>query len=145
MGNPIVKFEGSYLVWSTVTDAPVTFGMTRDELIDWYRYEFGRAGVRELTPRLARVDEKGTSAIDEPDADATVWLNRAGPRETHLHRHEMIEFFIRRRERPTDISLAAFRRNAVSCDPCTFASGDACTCWGSGVRYPGNDPSETQK
>ena len=142
MGGPIVKLEGSYLVWSTVSDAPVAFGMTRDELEAWHRDEYGRHGA--FAQRMERVDTTGTSfcAYGVRSAEDTIWLNRAGPNEARLHREEIVEFYVRRHEAPTAEALAEMREGAVACSPCGFADGGRfCACWGSGVRYPGKDPA----
>lgn len=50
MGRFLIRLDGDegprYLEWSTIVDAPVTFGMTREELATHYRDEYGRAGRR---------------------------------------------------------------------------------------------------
>jgi hypothetical protein len=139
MGNPIVKLGGKYLVWSTIVDAPVSYGMTLAELETYVREEDGRRGVDELGRRLQRVAEKGTSSFDDKDADDTIWLNRAGPDETPLHREEIIEFYVRKRTgRPTEKALAAFRKGLPRCGPkCpSILDKDGCggfcrKCWGT--------------
>ena len=96
MGQFIVKLKEHYLIWSTIADAPLTYGMTRDELTEWTRDEYGKKGLEELPARLARVDAKGTSAHREESAVSTIWLNRAGPNESCLtiegiYRHYCLE------------------------------------------------------
>lgn len=137
MGNPIVKLEGKYLVWSTISDSPVTYGLTRVELCQYVKEEDGRRGLEGLARRLERVEQKGTSSFDDENADDTIWLNRAGPDETPLHREEIIEFFVRRREAPTKATLAAFRKGLERCGPtCPAIERDGCAgmcerCWGT--------------
>lgn len=136
MGNPIVKLEGEYLIWSTIVDSFVTFGMTLEGLEECIREEYGNEGARELPRRLARVEEKGTSAYDDESAEDTILVNRAGPNEGPLHREEIVEFFVRRKEIPLPATLAEMRSASVPCSG-VVADGDTCIeCWGSGVLYP---------
>ena len=89
MGKGIIKLGEFYLEWSTVVDAPVTFGMTLPEFKEYYRQEYGRDGMKDLPDRLGRVSIKGTSFYDDIDLTDTVEFNRAGPGETHLSREEL--------------------------------------------------------
>lgn len=95
MGQFIVKLEGKYLVWSTVVDAPLTFGMTREELTDWIREEEGAEGVRALPERMMRVDASGTSAFRRLTPEEVMRTNRAGPRETCISIDEIAERWVR--------------------------------------------------
>jgi len=79
MGRYIIKLHGYYLEWSTVVDAPVTFGMSPDEFRQHYRDEYGRQGAQDLEDRLARVETKGTSSRVDPDLTSCIDNNRAGP------------------------------------------------------------------
>lgn len=76
----IVKIAGKYLEWSTIVDAPSTYGMTLEQFKAYYRDEYGRLSMRELEERLARVEVTGTSSmLGEPSAEATVVpCNRMG-------------------------------------------------------------------
>jgi len=80
----IVKLEGYYFEYSTIVDAPVTFGMSLDEFKEYYQVEYGRQGMNGLPERLERVEAKGSSAIDREDATDTLSGNRAGPNESEL-------------------------------------------------------------
>lgn len=84
MGQFIVKLREHYLVWSTIVDAPITNGMNEKQLTRWMRSRYGSEGIKELPERLARVEAKGTSAMNEESAESTIWLNRAGPDESTL-------------------------------------------------------------
>lgn len=57
-----------YLEWSTIVDAPVTYGMYLEGFKAYYQQEYGRSGMRELPERLKRVEEKGTSAYPPFDS-----------------------------------------------------------------------------
>ena len=94
MGQHIVKLEGKYLLWSTIVDAPITYGMTLTELKAYVKEESGNEGLRELPKRLERVEQKGTSALNRDSADDTIWLNRAGKDETRLTRAEFVATYV---------------------------------------------------
>ncbi len=94
MPTYIVKLEDKYLLWSTIVDAPTSYGMTLNELRAYYLDEYGAAGMRELPERLARVEQCGTSAVDGETPDQMMWLNRAGARETPLTRAQIIAHYI---------------------------------------------------
>ncbi len=138
MGRYIVKLEEHYLEWSTIIDMPTTFGMSLEELHAYVKEEQGNEGLRDLPRRLARVDAKGTSAHDDKSADDTIWLNRAGPGETILHREEIIEFYVRRTRVLTRRSLKDFRKGLPTCGPaCVQIERNGCAnhcerCWGTG-------------
>jgi len=83
--NPEDDADRRLLEWSTVVDAPVTYGMREDEFTDYYQAEYGNEGMRELPARMARVREKGTSAYDDESwEDTALVCNRAGPDETQV-------------------------------------------------------------
>ena len=84
MGRFIVKLRDRYFEWSTSVDAPVTYGMTADELREHIRDEYGNQGLRELPERLARVERTGCSAHDGRTAASVIRFNRAGDGETTL-------------------------------------------------------------
>jgi hypothetical protein len=94
MGQFIVKLAGKYLVWSTIVDAPVSYGMDEAELREWIKDEYGEQGLRDLPARLARVEKKGTSALTYESAERTIWFNRAGPNETQLTVPQIIAEYI---------------------------------------------------
>lgn len=122
MGSFIVKLKDAdsdwYLIWSSVVDAPTTYGMTLAELKVFYEDEHGKEGMAELTDRLARVESKGVSARDESGpAEAFVRFNRAGAHETCLSVEQILDYYCRKRprhgeghkERPTGVSLRSRR------------------------------------
>lgn len=84
MPRYIVKINNQYLEWSTIVDAPVTFGMSLDEFKEYYSDEYGEAGMNGLSERLKRVEEKGVSSYLDGSVSSLVSFNRAGPKETHL-------------------------------------------------------------
>lgn len=92
MGRGIVKIKDHYLEWSTIVDAPVTFGMSLAELEEHIRYEYGRSGLRDLPERLARVEQYGTSFIGTSVEDV-LRGNRAGPDEQALTADEIYQAY----------------------------------------------------
>lgn len=90
MARLIVKLGGKYLEWSTVTDAPRTYGMTLAELREHIRFERGEDGLAALPERLARVEATGTSSQDVVTVDELIECNRAGPNERELTKTELI-------------------------------------------------------
>ena len=80
MGQFIVKVTAPdgprYLEWSTIVDAPVTYGMTLAEFRRHYRREYGASGMRELPERLAFVEN-----------------NRAGAGETCLTLAQIVDHY----------------------------------------------------
>lgn len=138
MGTFIIKLDGLYLEWSSVSDSPVTFGMTREQFERRYLKKHGTDGMRDLPDRMARVEAKGTSPREDDDVDDTIWLNRAGPGQTPLSKPEIVEWYCRRKKEPTAAEIKAHRAKFPKCDPCIDDNGDGtgqrCVCWGSGVR-----------
>lgn len=134
MAHGIIKLGGQYLVWSTVVDAPVTYGMTLKKLREHLKTEHGEEGLRSLPLRLERVEAKGTSFVHDDDVTDTIWLNRAGPGEKPLHMVEIEDFYVRRQEAPTSESLAAFREGLPECGSgCASRRDEFCErCWGTG-------------
>lgn len=72
-----------FMEWSTVVDAPVTWGLTRDEFTERYRLTYGASAMAEFADRMARVDTTGTSALDTT-LDEIIAGNRAGDNEKEL-------------------------------------------------------------
>jgi hypothetical protein len=54
-----------YFEWSTVVDAPTTYGMALDEFREYYREHYGESGMEQLPGRLARVEKTGCSAYHD--------------------------------------------------------------------------------
>lgn len=90
----IVKLAGKYLIWSKIVDAPLTFGMTLEELIEHVRDESGRRGLDDLPARLARVEARGTSSLRHSSAVDTIWFNRAGAGETCMTIEQLVEHYV---------------------------------------------------
>lgn len=90
MGRYIIKLidpetqKEFYLEWSTIVDAPVTYGMTLEEFKQYYLEEYGRSSMDALEFRLARVNNYGTSSVKGKSLKEMIIGNRAGPNEETL-------------------------------------------------------------
>ncbi len=93
MGTFIVKLHDYYFEWSTIVDAPVTFGMTPDEFTEYYREEYGKKGMQELPARLERVEKHRTSSYDSETPEDIFLCNRAGPNESKLSAAEIYKAY----------------------------------------------------
>jgi hypothetical protein len=91
MGRCIIKIKGKYFLWSTVVDAPISYGMTLNELKDYVGGEYGVQGLRHLKERLKKVEKHGTSMIDDASLEDTISLNRAGDNESEITADEIYE------------------------------------------------------
>ena len=93
MPRYIIGHDGWYFEWSTIVDAPVTRGMRRDAFEEYYWEEYGNEGLREFPRRMARVDEKGTSALNYDSAEDTIICNRAGFKEAELSLVDIVRIY----------------------------------------------------
>lgn len=97
MPRYIVKFTDSktqkdyYLEWSSIVDAPVTYGVSLDEFKDYYLQKYGSSSSQELQERLVRVQETGTSdMLDRSPVEKWTAFNRAGKDERKLSYKQLI-------------------------------------------------------
>lgn len=96
MPNYIIKLDDYYLEWSTIVDAPISWGMKLEEFKKYYK-EFYVLSDSNLEDRLKRVEEKGTSAF-LGKLDDVIKNNRAGKNETCLTKEEIIEWYCIKKE-----------------------------------------------
>jgi hypothetical protein len=101
MGRCIVKFQDQgkdyYMEWTTICDAPATYGMSLEEFTQYYGEWYGKQGLAELPERLARIgDGEGTGFHGERDIQSILCVNRAGKNETKLTREQVIAMYCRR-------------------------------------------------
>jgi hypothetical protein len=89
MGRFIVKLQQYYFEYSTIVDAPVTFGMDLKDFKAHYRKMNGLNSMRDLKDRLVRVESKGTSSLYHDSAEDVLSDNRAGPKESSLSVDEL--------------------------------------------------------
>jgi hypothetical protein len=77
MAGSLIKLGDLYFEWSSIVDAPITKGMTEQELHDYVEDEYGAAGLRALPERLALVNATGTSRRGHTLLEV-IGRNRAG-------------------------------------------------------------------
>jgi len=92
MGRAIIKIKDKYFEWSSIVDAPVTYGMNEEELKSYIKGMYGEKGLRELPARLVRVEETGTSFIGSSLEDI-IPFNRAGANEENLTKEEIYQIY----------------------------------------------------
>lgn len=87
MPTYIVKLESKsqsyYMEWSTIVDAPTSYGMNLEEFKKFYQDSYGSHGMTNLDARLARVEAKGCSSLVHDNVDQLISCNRAGENERH--------------------------------------------------------------
>lgn len=84
MPRYIIKIGNKYLEWSTIVDAPVTFGMSLADFCKYYQCNYGNEGMHGLADRMVRVEAKGTSCRFADSLNSFLQVNRAGPKESPL-------------------------------------------------------------
>lgn len=116
MGWTILKVsrpdeEEKFLVWSSITDSPITFSCTAEEAINFFVEDAAERMRKEATEMIERARERGTSSRLGGTVAATISANRAGPNEVEMSVDEVFEFYVRRNEQPTKEALAAYRKS----------------------------------
>lgn len=102
MGRAIIKLTDPktkktyYLEWSSIVDAPVTYGLSLNQFREYYKDEYGRQGMEELPRHLERVEKTGTSTRTCSLQDI-LDQNRAGENEKRITKEQIIERYCRNR------------------------------------------------
>ena len=85
-----------YLEWSTVTDAPASFGYSSEEFRKYYKEKYGPEAVLLLDERLKRVEKRGVSArAPLDDLEEFLENNRAGENGQQISQEEILEDYCR--------------------------------------------------
>jgi len=87
----IIKLRDKYLEWSTIVDAPLTPGLTLEQLKEHIRDKYGSESLDRLPSRLERVEKYGTSMLEGISVGDLIAGNRAGENETRLTEDEIYE------------------------------------------------------
>jgi len=87
----IIKLRDKYLEWSTIIDAPLTPGLTLEQLQEHLRDKYGPERLKHLPSRLARVEKFGTSMLEGVSVADLIADNRAGENGTRLTEDEIYE------------------------------------------------------
>lgn len=98
MGRSILRLECGgverFLVWSTVVDTPVSYGLTEQELVEWFTIEHGRSGTERLPAQIDRARRCGTSSLMYESAEKAYALNFAGQRGETLTLDEIWDRYV---------------------------------------------------
>lgn len=85
MAHTIIHHNGAFNVYSSIVDAPIfEHALTREQLTEWYKDEYGNSGLSSLPDRIARAESKGSSSRLSPSLKSDVSGNHAGPDGTEL-------------------------------------------------------------
>lgn len=95
MPHYIIKLEDKYIVWSTIVDAPISRGLSKEKLSQYIEFHYGEGGLSDLPERLKRVEEKGVSSMLHASVDELIAYNRAGANESCLTKEQIIEQYVR--------------------------------------------------
>lgn len=87
------KKKDYFLEWSTIVDAPITYGLSLHELKGYIKERYGTEGLKDLSSRLERVQEKGHSAFSNRSLKEIIIPNRAGKNERSLSIEGLIRKF----------------------------------------------------
>jgi len=92
MGHILIKLkstpeiENCYLIYSTIVDAPITYGATKKQIRNWYKKEYGRQGLEGMDNRFEKAENKDWVM-------RVIALNRAGENGKHLSYKKMTEHY----------------------------------------------------
>lgn len=98
MGRCLIKIKDLYFEWSTVVDAPVTYGMTLEELKTYVKEKRGTEGLAELPSELENIERQGTSCYTNYTLKELLHHNAAGENEKSISINAIYE----RYKRPTE-------------------------------------------
>ena len=95
MSEILIHHNGVFNFYNTVSDGPrFVSGLTLEQVRIFTKEEYGNQGLKNLSERIKRAIEKGTSSYDHDSLDETIQLNRAGINEEHLSSEEFIKLFL---------------------------------------------------
>ena len=99
----VCQYNGVWFEWTTVADAPATFGMTKEEFIEYYADEYGRRDTGStMEERMARAEAKGTSSMMDSSLEDLISSNRAGYRENYLTLPEIERIYLIEKREPVE-------------------------------------------
>ena len=88
-----------YLEWSSIVDAPTTYGLSLKEFKAYWKDEYGRNGMKGLPALLKRVETYMTSERTMATLDYYFRNNRAGKNETCLDKEGILNNYCRSRKK----------------------------------------------
>lgn len=95
MAHTILHHNGAFNVYSSIVDAPIfEHALTREQLTEWYKDEYGNSAMPTLPQRIERAEAKGTSSRLASSLADEVSGNHAGPDGTELPLDAFITQFL---------------------------------------------------
>lgn len=109
MGKVIIKLvdvdnKEYYLEWTSISDSPITYGVSLKEFKDYYKEEYGISSMDALEVSLKRVEETGTSSRMMSLEDI-IRSNHAGDAGECLTLEEILDKYCRNVDFGYDIEL----------------------------------------
>ena len=103
MGRFICHHEGRFFEWSTVVDAPITFGVDLETFTDYYKTRYGELDFEHEWPRrLERTLAKGCSAHNYKSLRELISFNRAGFQGACLTFEQIIQIYCVEQREPVE-------------------------------------------
>lgn len=93
MGRCIVKIKDRYFLWSTVVDAPISYGMDKHDIKMFLLRSINYITAEIIDISLERADENGCSFPQE-SLEEILMCNRAGDDETELTAEEIYDKYV---------------------------------------------------
>lgn len=92
MGKCIIKLDGKFVHWSSVTDGPESPLLPEELFKKYWQDEYGRSGVIDYEDLMELAREKGCSARGYTVAEI-LSNNRAGKDDKKLTKEQIIEAY----------------------------------------------------
>ena len=108
MGYCIIKLDGKYMEWTSVSDSPRSPLLPKEQFIRYWEEEYGRYRMWELPRLLKQADETGTSALGHT-VNEIIRGNQAGVGGKRLTKRQIIQVYT---INGYDFELWCKRRNA---------------------------------
>ncbi len=86
------KKETRYMIWSTIVDAPILYDMTREDVVKWWKREYGWSGQYGFDHMMKQVEETGSSINESPRE--IIKCNRAGKNERSMSYENIIACYV---------------------------------------------------
>lgn len=93
--------DGKWFAWSTIVDAPTTYGGTIEDLAEYIAWKFPDMRLSSFVERTATARERGTDAPNQTLAELVSW-NRAGHGETCLTLEEIKHIYVHEGRAPVE-------------------------------------------
>lgn len=90
------KDKDYYLHWSTIVNAPISYGMPLDEFKEYYKEKYGQDCLYDLERSLNQVEKRGVNSWEETP-ETLISGNRAGKDEKTLTMSQIIKHYCRER------------------------------------------------